>query len=811
MCFGRVDNEEVQRRVRIAGMRGLQGVVKKTYSDGIQVNVWQKEHMEKIVPSYLFNMDVSDSTLSVNLEDLDLKERHSPEMVHAVAEACFRELLCRLNSANVDTVFVPVLNYFDDHRCWTPNHFAIKVVRTIITSAQMQCSWEILRALLKHLDTHEASQPRVLTGITDVLRNAVSVVDTHFFALTFYEVFSCLVQHLRTSVVRQYSRGPNRAGNPATVDEERAFQEAIINTVVEVAHSQQLHQEQLNETISFLVGFAILPLPPASVLNGAMPLSASTARLSALQRQQEEEKIANDALCAFQRILLRAVLRIAQKYKTVNLGNALTTSILEPLVRLSQVEDRVVRYVVQRIINHLVDRRGNQYRLEMVTLINRLDDTPSLVVGEPSDADSLFAAKHGSLLLYAVYTSAAFESNHVDNVAALYATIALLALELPIGDFLLTVCALCLAIQSLARNGHANYDEDQDNESGVASLQKVKVVVNDEAAGSASKSGSTANLSSKQLLPVPHRCALHAVTASVFSLISCILPVDAFNAAIWRVIDERKDNASFLLPEMAFARTNNADDYPEELPSDDSLFFNREELIRILDAAGYRPHDLLLSAPQTRALLFASGNRHLLEGSRSLSASELSLASTTGTSESANAFLGPNRPDADAESLPPMEDLSAESIRQILRPHNISESKDTTIKNQTTRLSAEQQTQDTLTPTKGHRSSVCSVRKQAPKSAPSGKQMQQQQQQQQPDLVATLTDLLQSFSSPPPTTFNASGASTGNQDDSTMSNTLSGSESSLSDSPRTAFLSNGIPLTDIKFPEEFLYQGGSVA
>ena len=46
-------------RLRIAGLKGLEGVVKKTVSDDLQVNIWSHEHMNKIVPSLLYNMEES--------------------------------------------------------------------------------------------------------------------------------------------------------------------------------------------------------------------------------------------------------------------------------------------------------------------------------------------------------------------------------------------------------------------------------------------------------------------------------------------------------------------------------------------------------------------------------------------------------------------------------------------------------------------------------------------------------------------------------------------------------------------------------
>ena len=46
----------IRCRLRMAGVEGLQGVVRKTVNDELQVNIWEDSHMGKIVPSLLFNM-----------------------------------------------------------------------------------------------------------------------------------------------------------------------------------------------------------------------------------------------------------------------------------------------------------------------------------------------------------------------------------------------------------------------------------------------------------------------------------------------------------------------------------------------------------------------------------------------------------------------------------------------------------------------------------------------------------------------------------------------------------------------------------
>lgn len=74
MCHFVTDSDELQNNIRLAGIKGLQvrssifyvyqmcsitvlqGVVRKTVSDDLVENIWAPDHMNKIVPSLLYNM-----------------------------------------------------------------------------------------------------------------------------------------------------------------------------------------------------------------------------------------------------------------------------------------------------------------------------------------------------------------------------------------------------------------------------------------------------------------------------------------------------------------------------------------------------------------------------------------------------------------------------------------------------------------------------------------------------------------------------------------------------------------------------------
>uniref|UniRef100_A0A4W5KA58 EFR3 homolog B n=1 Tax=Hucho hucho TaxID=62062 RepID=A0A4W5KA58_9TELE len=48
MCHSSYEDPDVRTKIRMAGIRGLQGVVRKTVRDELQANIWERQHMDKI-------------------------------------------------------------------------------------------------------------------------------------------------------------------------------------------------------------------------------------------------------------------------------------------------------------------------------------------------------------------------------------------------------------------------------------------------------------------------------------------------------------------------------------------------------------------------------------------------------------------------------------------------------------------------------------------------------------------------------------------------------------------------------------------
>ncbi|KAL0620715.1 Protein EFR3-like protein B [Plecturocebus cupreus] len=108
MCHSSHDDLEIKTKIRMSGIKGLQGVVRKTVNDELQANIWDPQHMDKIVPSLLFNLQHVEEAESRSPSPLQApeKEKESPA---ELAERCLRELLGRAAFGNIKNAIKPVL------------------------------------------------------------------------------------------------------------------------------------------------------------------------------------------------------------------------------------------------------------------------------------------------------------------------------------------------------------------------------------------------------------------------------------------------------------------------------------------------------------------------------------------------------------------------------------------------------------------------------------------------------------------------------------------------------------------------------
>nr|XP_015813437.2 protein EFR3 homolog B [Nothobranchius furzeri] len=411
MCHSDHEDPETQIRIRVSGIRGLQGVVRKTVDDELQVNIWEPRHMEQIVPALLVNLQQSDSSSGSPAEQ---------------TEVCFRELLGRAAYGHINNAIKPVLMHLDSHGLWEGRGFAVRCFQIIMFSIQSQHSHLVIQQLLGHLDANSRSSASVRAGIVEVLSEAAVIEATGSVGPTVLEVFNTLLRQLRQSVDYQLTGYYDNAGKyKTTSSQEKTLQDAVIKTIGSFANTLPVYQR--SEVMLFIMGK--IPVPGIYPALGSPNAGFEGSRM-------------------IQVMLLKSLLQVSERYESSNLLSALPSSFLEPLLSFTLMEDPEIRLLVLSILTSLIDRRHNAKKL---LPLSGTFDVSELDLKEDrcSRQDNLFMRKHAQRLYRHVYL-ACKEDSERRHYQALLVLLAVLSVELVNEEVLVDLIQLVLALQELA-------------------------------------------------------------------------------------------------------------------------------------------------------------------------------------------------------------------------------------------------------------------------------------------------------------------------------------------------------------------------
>ncbi|XP_074066063.1 protein EFR3 homolog B isoform X2 [Macrotis lagotis] len=489
MCHSSHDDLEIKTKIRMSGIKGLQGVVRKTVNDELQANIWDPQHMDKIVPSLLFNLQHVEEAESRSPSPLQAteKEKESPA---ELAERCLRELLGRAAYGNIKNAIKPVLIHLDNHSLWEPKVFAIRCFKIIMYSVQPQHSHLVIQQLLSHLDANSRSIATVRAGIVEVLSEAAIIASTGSVGPTVLEMFNTLLKQLRLSIdyalTGSYD-GTITVGNKIIKEhEERMFQEAVIKTTGSFAST--LPNYLRSEVLLFIM--SKFPLP-------------------SLHHSVEAGKTGENRNRLTQIMLLKSLLQVTTGIQGSNMLSALPSSFLDGLFSTALMEDAEIRLFVLEILISFIDRHGNRHKFSTISTISDIS-VLNLKVEKCSWQDTVFMKKHSQQFYRHIYMSCKEETNVKKHYEALYSMLVLISIELANEEVVVDLIRLVLAVQEMAHTNEEN-------------------------------------------LPVYNRCALYALGAAYLNLISQLTAVPAFCQHIHEVIETRQKEAPYLLPEDVFA------------------------------------------------------------------------------------------------------------------------------------------------------------------------------------------------------------------------------------------------------------------
>lgn len=488
MCHSSYEDPDIRTKIRMAGIKGLQGVVRKTVNDELQANIWDPQHMDKIVPSLLFNLQSGERTESRSPSPLQASEKEKESPVE-LTERCFRELLGRAAYGNIKNAVTPVLMHLDNHSLWEGKTFAVRCFKIIMYSIQSQHSHLVIQQLLGHLDANSKNSATVRAGIVEVLLEAAAIAASGSVGPTVLEVFNTLLRQLRLSVdyelTGSYDGNTNIGTKIIKAHEERQLQEAVIRTIGSFANTLPTYQR--SEVMLFIMGK--IPVP------GIHPVLPSTGS-------------GPEGTRMIQVMLLKSLVQVTAGFQTTNMLTALPSSFLEPLLSFSLTEDPEIRLLVLQILLSLIDRHDNRPKFFNISIITDIS-VLKLKVDKCSRQDNLFMKKHGQQLYRHIYLGCKEESSGRQHYETLFALLGLLSVELANEEVVVDLIRLALALQDLA-------------------------------------------LSTDEGLPVFNRCAVHALAAAYLNLICQLTTVPAFCQHIHEVIEVRQKESPYLLPEDVF-------------------------------------------------------------------------------------------------------------------------------------------------------------------------------------------------------------------------------------------------------------------
>ncbi|XP_023335599.1 protein EFR3 homolog cmp44E [Eurytemora carolleeae] len=376
MCHSESNDPVVTSSIRISGLKGIGGVVRKIVNEDLAENIWDQRHMDKIIPSLLYNIQIGDYKAGLgrsqtpDLGAISGQETLSPLRI---AEDTLRKLLGKASFTSVRQVLKPVLGHLDLHRMWTPADFAEHVFQIIVFSiAQVKCG---IATVLSDIFTSRAIDASV----------GPSVLET----------INALLTHLRSSVENMSSR---LEADPDC----RRYNEAILNALGE--YSSSLPNFQIIEIMIFILG----KVPPRVNLEQTDPRSA-------------------DVESELQHTMLKALLTVGDKYTPIQFTTTFPPQFLGHLLNMLRSPEPDVRLLVLQIFHTLVDRKGNLDRLNTVTLEPRTD----LVIQKPNfnKQDNIFFMKYGERLYSEFLKVLREESNSCEFHQHIWTTCSLLLLE----------------------------------------------------------------------------------------------------------------------------------------------------------------------------------------------------------------------------------------------------------------------------------------------------------------------------------------------------------------------------------------------
>jgi len=512
-----VTGRMVKDRLRIAGLQGISGVIRKSVNEDLAENIWEARHMEKILPSLLFNLEdgrggggglsggVSGGRITPDL-GADLNGTGSGGAGGAggaltlsasqLADQILRELVQAATSISIKAILSPVLRHMDNHHQWDVNRqdYAVHTFNAIMYSIQVDLSYILIETVIAHLDT--AGNTITQKGnIATVLSKIIHIgVGESTVGPAVLEIITSLLRHLTNSVEAGYSLEEHSSSSEPMLH----FQGALFRCLGE--YTGKMPDFQKSENMSFIL--SKIPMDHDHQGGGGGGVGGGRGG-----RQDGGSGGGGGvrSVSEVQLILMKALIAVAEKHNATLFSSNVFNA---HLLRLLTVNDPNVRMLVLQTFQILADRNDNMGKLQAPHTLTPADLDLYGIPGRKNRTDHAFAQK----TLFRIYAGfkqvLAEHSNSKEFLEAMYATVAILAIELSANDEA-TMCLLDLidGIQTAAVNELA--------------------------------------------LSTNNRFNLHSLAVLLFAMLAMIVNIPDIDIYLDDVVKVRKAKAAHMLPPIA--------------------------------------------------------------------------------------------------------------------------------------------------------------------------------------------------------------------------------------------------------------------
>jgi hypothetical protein len=391
MCHTEHPNDpELTREIRLSGLQGLNGVIRKTVNEDLAENIWDPKHMDKIVPSLLYNLETSQ--LAGNdreTPDLGAASSMDEKSPSRIADQILRELVMAATFSSIKAILRPVLTFMKDHALWDEPCLAkaIHTFEAIMFSIQSDLSYIVIDKLMAHLNLpmNDVVQK---ASIAIVLSKIIGIgVGDSTVGPAVLEIINELLKHLKKSAEKE------KTYDQSSSAPKQQLQHALLDSLGEYA--SKMPDFQKIEIMTFILS--------------KVPFDSNADH-------------------ELQLILMKALYCVADKHRSTLYSTTFSPQLLTTLLRLLQAPDQDVRLLVLQTFQILVDRHNNREKLIALTL----EPTNLDLEGYPNKfnrSDQMFAQKSLFTIFSHFKRVVEEQSNSIEFLEAIYTTCVLLHVE----------------------------------------------------------------------------------------------------------------------------------------------------------------------------------------------------------------------------------------------------------------------------------------------------------------------------------------------------------------------------------------------